>query len=320
MKILITDKISPKAIEILEKEEGIEFEEKLGLSKEELQNIIEPFNALIIRSSVKIDSDVLERAKNLKVIGRAGVGVDNVDLEAATKKGIYVLNTPLGNVNSAAEHTIAMILSLSRHIHEAHHSLKRERKWDRKSYVGTEVKGKTLGVVGFGHVGRIVTEIAAKGLKMKVLVFDPFTKEDDVKELGGELTDFDNLIKVSDFITVHTPLTPETRNLIDEKEFEKMKDGVKIVNVARGGIINETALVKALEDGKVGGAAIDVWEEEPATEHELLELPNVLVTPHLGASTVEALENVTIDIANQVIDALKNEVYENVVNKALLKK
>jgi len=320
MKILITDKVSPQAIEILKNEKGIFFEERFGLTRDELRNIIEPFSALIIRSSVTVTQEILDKAKNLKVIGRAGVGVDNVDLEAATQKGIYVLNTPFGNVNSAAEHTIAMILSLSRHIHEAHHSLKRERKWDRKCFVGVEVKGKTLGVVGFGKVGKIVTEIASKGLKMKVLVFDPFVGAKKIRELGGGKTDLDTLLEQSDYVTVHTPLTSETGNLIDEKEIKKMKNGVKIINVARGGIINEKALYKALKKGKVGGAAIDVWEKEPAVDNELLELPNVLATPHLGASTIEALENVTVDIACEIIDALKKGCYRNVVNKELLEK
>lgn len=320
MKVLITDKISSRAMEILEKEEGIFFEEKIGLQEKELKKIIGSFSALIIRSSVNITSEVLECAENLKVIGRAGVGVDNVDLDKATEKGVYVLNTPLGNVNSAAEHTIAMILSLSRHIHEAHHSFKREKRWERKSFVGIEVKDKVLGIIGFGHVGRIVTEIANKGLKMKVLVYDPFTEESDIKSLGGERVELDELLKESDFITVHTPLNPKTKDLISSKEFKKMKDGVRIINVARGGIVNETALYNALGSGKVGGAAIDVWEEEPATENKLLSLPNVLATPHLGASTVEALENVTIDIAKQIIDALKRSEYKNVVNKKLLEK
>lgn len=320
MKILITDKISPKAKEILEKEEGIFFEEKIGLSEEELKKAVEPFSALIIRSSVSITADILDCAKNLKVIGRAGVGVDNVDLDKATEDGIYVLNTPLGNVNSAAEHTIAMILSLSRHIHEAHHSLKRERKWERKSFVGIEVKDKILGIVGFGHVGKIVTEIAKKGLKMKVLVVDPFTTKEDVKSLEGKKVEMDELLKKSDFITVHTPLNSETRNLLSGKEFKKMKDGVRIINVARGGIVNEKALCDAIKQGKVGGAAIDVWEKEPACDNKLLEFPNVLVTPHLGASTREALENVTIDIAKQIIDALKKGDYKNIVNKKILDK
>ena len=314
MKVLITDKISPKAIEILENEEGIIIEEKLGLTEVELTEIVGDYEALIIRSSVKITPKIIEEAKNLKVIGRAGVGVDNVDLETATKKGIYVMNTPLGNTNSAAEHTIAMTLSLARHIHEAHHSLKREKKWDRKSFVGIEVKDKVLGIVGCGHVGKIVTGIASKGLKMKVLVFDPYTSSKDVKALGGEKVGFETLLKKSDFITVHTLLTPETKSLIDKKEFTKMKKDAKIINVARGGIINEKALYEALKNGQIGGAAIDVWVEEPPLNSKLLELPNVLVTPHLGASTIEAQENVTIDIANQIIDALKRNKYINVVN------
>jgi len=213
-----------------------------------------------------------------------------------------------------------MILSLARHIHEAHHSLKREKKWDRKTFVGMEVKDKVLGVIGCGHVGRVVSEIASKGLKMKVLIYDPFTDEKDIEALGGEKVDFETLLKKADFITVHTPLMPETRNMIDKDEFEKMKKSVKIINVARGGIVNEKALCEALKNGEISGAAIDVWEEEPPLENELLELSNVLVTPHLGASTVEAQENVTIDIARQIIDALKNNKYVNVVNKKILEK
>lgn len=320
MKILITDKITQQAKEILEKEEGIIYEEKLDLKEEDLIEIVEPYHALVIRSSVKITPKVVEAAKNLKVIGRAGVGIDNVDLDAATKKGIYVLNTPLGNINSAAEHTVAMILSLSRHIHEAHHSLKREKKWERKSFIGVEVKDKILGVIGFGHVGKIVAEIASQGLKMKAIAFDPFARDEDIIKVGARRVNFKELLKTSDFITVHTPLIPETRNLIDKEEFKKMKKGVKIINVARGGIINEDALYEALKNGKVSGAAIDVWEEEPAVENKLLELPNVLVTPHLGASTIEAQENVARDIALGVINALKNNIYHNVVNKDILRK
>jgi D-3-phosphoglycerate dehydrogenase len=319
MKILITDKICPKAIDILVDEDGISHEEKIGLTEEELADCIEPFDALVIRSSVKITKEVMEKAPNLKIIGRAGVGVDNVDIEAATKKGVYVVNTPQGNTNAAAEHTIAMILALSRHIHEAHHSLKRDKKWDRKSYVGLEVRGKKLGVIGFGNIGRVVSEIASRGLKMDVQVFDPFAKEEDIKSLGAKKIEFDDLIKTSDYITVHVPLIPQTKGLISRKEFEMMKNGVKIINVARGGIINETDLYDFMKNGKVSGAAIDVWEEEPATENKLLELPGLLATPHLGASTIEAQENVAVEVVEIVLRALKKGEYENVVNKELLK-
>lgn len=312
MKILISDKVADKAIGILEKE-GFTVDIKTGLSEEELIRIIPDYDAMIVRSETKVTSKVIEAGKNLKVIGRAGVGVDNIDLEAATKKGIVVMNTPFGNVTSAAEHTITMMLMLAKHIKHADLSL-REGRWDRKKFKGIEVKGKTLGIIGLGKVGQIVAK-AANGLSMDVVGFDPFVDEEKAKGFQVKKVEFDKLIKTSDFITVHVPLNNKTRNMISKKEFAMMKDGVRIINVARGGIVNEKDLHDAVESGKVAAAAIDVWEKEPPGKHDFLQHEEILVTPHLGASTIEAQENVAVDIAKQIVDALKNGKIVNAVNK-----
>lgn len=313
MKVLIADKLSQKAVDILNSEEDIIINIKTGLKEEELINIISEYDAIIVRSSPILTKKVIEKAVKLKIIGRAGVGYDNIDINAAGKKGIAVMNAPFGNVNSAAEHTIAMLFALSRHIHNAHHSLKHQRKWDKKKYIGVELKNKIIGVVGFGKIGKIVGEIC-KGLKMEVICYDPYISAEDMDKRGIKKVEFNELLGISDFITLHVPLTDETRNLIDEPQFKIMKKGVRIINVGRGGLINEKTLYNTIKSGKVSGAAIDVWEKEPCIESPLLELDEILATPHLGASTIEAQENVGIDIAHQVIEGLKKGNLINVVN------
>jgi D-3-phosphoglycerate dehydrogenase len=310
-KVLVSDPITPAGIELF-KEAGFEVEVKTDHTKEELIAKIRNYDALIVRSQTKVGADVIEAASNLKVIGRAGVGVDNVDVEAATKKGIIVLNAPDGNTISTAELTIAMLLSLARNIPQAHGSLK-GGAWDRKSFTGVEVSGKTLGIVGMGRIG---TEVAKRmlAMNMTVLAFDPFLTPEKAESLGVKLVDLDPIITQSDFITVHTPLTPETQGLFGAKEFARMKKGVRLINCARGGIYDEAALAEAIKNGQVAGAAFDVFPEEPPKDRTLIDLPQTVVTPHLGASTKEAQENVAVDVAIEVIKVLKGESFKNAVN------
>jgi len=313
MKILICDPLAKQGIEILEREPDIRVDLKTSLGREELVARIPEYDGLIVRSSTKVTRDVIEAAIKLKVIGRAGVGVDNIDLDAATRKGIIVLNTPSANTISAAEHTIAMMLSLSRNIHLANHSLK-SGEWNRRRFTGVEVFNKTLGVIGLGRIGTEVVK-RAQGLGMKVLAFDPHLSREGAERLKVQLVQLDQLLRESDYITVHTPLTPETRGMIGEREFEMMKDGVRIINCARGGIIDEKALYNALVSGKVAGAALDVFEiEPPPPENPLLKLDNVLVTPHLGAATREAQVNVAVEVCSQVLKALRGEMVASAVN------
>nr|WP_106780979.1 phosphoglycerate dehydrogenase [Lysinibacillus timonensis] len=283
-----------------------------GLTPEQLISKIADVDVLLVRSQTKVTREIIQAAKNLKLIGRAGVGVDNIDLTAATEHGIIVVNAPDGNTNSAAEHSIAMMTSLARHIPQAYNSLK-NGKWDRKTYVGVELKNKTLGVVGFGRIG---TEVAyrAKGQRMNILAYDPFLTEERAQELGVTKATVEEICQAADFITVHTPLLPETKNLFNKEKFAMMKDGVRIINCARGGIINEDDLYDAIVEGKVAGAALDVFVEEPATDHKLLTLPQVIATPHLGASTVEAQESVAIDVSNDIIKFYKTGTVTNPVN------
>jgi D-3-phosphoglycerate dehydrogenase len=310
-KILISDPITPAGIELFKKA-GFEVEIKTDHTKEELLAKIKNYDALIVRSQTKVTADIIATADNLKVIGRAGVGVDNVDVEAATKKGIIVLNAPDGNTISTAELTCAMLLALTRHIPQAHASLK-GGAWDRKSFTGNEVNGKTLGIVGMGRIG---TEVAKRmqAMGMTILAFDPFLTSEKANALGVLLVDLDRIITDADFITVHTPLTAETKGLFGAKEFARMKKGVRLVNCARGGIYDETALAEAIKNGQVAGAAIDVYTTEPPTDRTLVDLPQVVVTPHLGASTKEAQENVAVDVAIEVIKVLKGESFKNAVN------
>lgn len=312
--VFIADPLSEDGIYPLreEKELNLNIVVDTGNSQEELIQKIADVDVLLVRSATKVTREVIEAAPKLKLIGRAGVGVDNIDLTAATERGIIVVNAPDGNTNSAAEHSIAMMTSLARHIPQAYNALK-NGVWDRKSYVGVELKNKTLGVIGFGRIG---TEVAhrAKGQRMNVMAYDPFLTEERAKELGVTKATVEEICQQADFITVHTPLLPETENLINKEKFDMMKPNVRIINCARGGIINEDDLYDAIVEGKVAGAALDVFVEEPATNHKLLTLPQVIATPHLGASTVEAQESVAVDVSNDIIKFFKTGTVTNPVN------
>jgi D-3-phosphoglycerate dehydrogenase len=311
-RILVSDPLSKKGLEILERAKNLRVDVKPGLSPEELKKIISEYDGIIIRSETKLKGDLIEAGERLKVIGRAGIGLDNVDLPAATKKGIVVMNTPQENAIAAAEHTIAMIFSVSRKIPQATASMK-TGKWEKKKFMGVELHNKTLGLIGIGVIGTVVAD-RARGLKMKVIGYDPYLSKETAEKKGVDLVSFDELLSRSDFISVHTPLTDETRNLIDKNAFSKMKNGVILINCARGGIINEKDLYDAIGGGKVAGAALDVFEKEPPVGNPLLELETVISTPHLGASTGEAQENVAIAIANQVVDYLTSGEARNAVN------
>ena len=310
MRILVSDSLSNEGLDILK--ENFTVDVSTGLSEDELVDKIKQYDALVIRSGTQVTQKIIEAADNLKVIGRAGVGVDNVDVDAATKKGIIVTNAPEGNMISAAEHTIAMMMAMSRNIPQANASLK-AREWKRNKFTGIEVKSKTLGIIGLGRIG---SEVAKRslGLEMNLIGYDPFISEKRAAELGVKLATVNEIAKVADYITVHTPLIKETKNIIDEEQFALMKPSVKIINCARGGIINEEALSKALEDGKIGGAALDVFVEEPPFNSPLLQFDNVIVTPHLGASTQEAQVNVAIDIAKEIVSVLTGGLAKNAIN------
>ena len=311
-KILISDSLSKEAVDILEKEKEFKVDVNTKLTPEELKKIIKDYDALLVRSGTKVTKDVIEKADRMKIIGRAGVGLDNVDVGAASKKGIIVVNTPGGNTISTAEHTFSMMLALSRNIPQADLSMKKG-EWERKKFMGVELYGKTLGIVGLGRIG---TEVAKRALsfEMRVLAFDPYLSFEKAKDLRIEPVDLKTLLEEADYITVHTPLTEDTKHIISDKEFGMMKKSVRILNCARGGIIDEEALVKAIEAGKVAGAALDVYEDEPPKGSKLLKLDKVVLTPHLGASTEEAQVNVAIDIANTVRDALLGRGIKNAVN------
>jgi D-3-phosphoglycerate dehydrogenase len=311
MKVLISDNLSPIGVEILKKA-GFEVDARSKTSAEEIEKIIGEYDALIIRSATKVTAGLLEKATKLKVVGRAGSGLDNVDTPAATKKGVVVMNTPGGNTVTTAEHTIGMIFACARMIPQSYASLK-AGKWEKKKFEGVELYDKTLGVVGMGAIGGVVASRAI-GLGMKVLAYDPFISPEKAKSLGIELADLPTLYKRSDFITVHTPKTKETSNLINKNTIGQMKDGVRIINCARGGIVNEADLFEALKSGKVAAAAFDVFEKEPPENHPLLTLDNFIATPHLGASTLEAQENVATAVAEQIVDYLIAGTVRNAVN------
>ena len=312
MKVLASDKVDEVGLKML-KDAGIDAEMKTGLSEADLIKIIPQYDALIVRSATKVTPKIIEAGKNLKIIGRAGVGVDNVDLPTATKNGVIVVNSPEGNTVAAAEHTWAMLLAMARSIPQAYAKLK-AGNWDRKSFKGIEVLNKTLGVVGLGKIGRRVASYAL-GMGMKVIAFDPYVTEEYAASLGVEVKTFDEVIQSADFITFHIPKTKETANLINKDSIAKMKKGVRMVNVARGGIINEKDLADACKSGQVAAAALDVFDKEPlAADSPLLKLDNVIVTPHLGASTVEAQVNVVIDVAEQIIEVLKGGAARSAVN------
>lgn len=312
MKVLVSDNLGEIGIEMFQKEDHIDVDVKTGLAPDELKNIISEYDALVIRSATKVTEELLEAATNLKVVGRAGIGLDNVDIPAATKRGVVVMNTPGGNVITTAEHAIAMILSMTRNIPAGTSSLK-DGRWDKKKLQGREVYNKTLGLIGFGKIGSIVTD-RAQGLKMKVIVYDPFVTPELVEKVGAESVSLKELYSRSDYITIHVPKMKETTGLLNQDAFDQMKDGVMLVNCARGGIVDEAALYNAMKSGKVAGAALDVFETEPPGESPLFELDKFICTPHLGASTKEAQTNVAVAVADQIIQYLKNGTIINAVN------
>jgi D-3-phosphoglycerate dehydrogenase len=312
-KVLISDELSDAAVQIF-KDRGIEvdFQPKLGKDKEKLAEIIGNYDGLAIRSATKATAALLEKATRLKVIGRAGIGVDNVDKEAASKKGIIVMNTPFGNMITTAEHAIAMMFAVARQIPEASAST-HAGKWEKSKFMGVELTAKTLGVIGAGNIGGIVCD-RAKGLKMKVIAYDPFLSEEKAEKMGVEKVELEELLKRADFITLHVPLTDSTRNILSRENLEKTKKGVRIINCARGGLVDEEALADLLKSGHVAGAAFDVFSVEPATENPLFGLPNVVCTPHLGAATTEAQENVALQVAEQMSNYLLDGAVENALN------
>jgi D-3-phosphoglycerate dehydrogenase len=312
-KVLISDALSPAAVQIF-KDRGVEvdFQPNLGKDKDKLAEIIGNYDGLAIRSNTKVTAKMLEKANKLKVIGRAGIGVDNVDIPAATAKGVIVMNTPFGNSITTAEHAITMMLALAREIPAADTSTQ-AGKWEKNRFMGIEITGKTLGVIGCGNIGSIVVD-RAQGLKMKVIAYDPFLSPERAVDLGVEKVELAELIRRADFITLHTPLTDKTKNIIDAAAIAKMKKGVRIINCARGGLVDEQALADALKSGHVAGAAFDVFVEEPASSNVLFGLPNFIATPHLGASTTEAQENVALQVAEQMSDYLMSGAISNAIN------
>lgn len=311
-RVLVADGVALEGLAALRQAEDIELDVRPKLSEKELLEIIPQYDALIVRSATKVTADVLERAKKLKIIGRAGVGIDNIDVKAATAHGIIVANAPGGNTIAAAEHSIAMMLALARNIPEANARMK-AGIWDRKTFMGVELCKKVLGVIGIGRIGSEVAK-RAQAMEMEVIAYDPYITEERVKELGVRIVALDTLLRKADFITIHIPLSKESYHLLDKAAFEKMKDGVRIINCARGGIIDEAALYEAIKSGKVAGAALDVFEQEPLYESPLFSLPNVVVTPHLGASTVEAQLGVAEVIAEEILVALRGGFVRNAVN------
>lgn len=312
-KVLISDKLSDTAVNVF-KDRGVDVDymPDLGKDKEKLLSAIGGYDGLAVRSATKATSKIIDAAKNLKVIGRAGIGVDNIDIPAATGAGIVVMNTPYGNAITTAEHAIAMMFSLVRSIPQANQST-HQGKWEKSAFMGAEVFGKTLGVIGCGNIGSIVADRAV-GLKMRVIAFDPFLTDERAVELGVKKVDLETLLGRADIVTLHTPLTDQTRNILSKDNLAKLKKGAFVVNCARGGLLDEQALKSALDEGRIAGAALDVYETEPATEHPLFGHPRVVATPHLGASTREAQENVAIQIAEQMADYLIRGAVSNALN------
>lgn len=310
-KVLISDKLSPKAAEIF-RDRGIEVDFRPGLKGDELTAAIKDVDGLAIRSATTVTAELMDASESLKVVGRAGIGVDNVDVEAATQRGVVVMNTPFGNSVTTAEHAIAMMMSLARQLPVANAST-HAGKWEKSAFMGMELASKTLGLVGCGNIGSIVVD-RAQGLKMRVIVYDPFLSSEKAESLSVEKVEFDELLRRADVITIHAPLTDGTRNLLDADAFARMKDGVRIVNCARGGILVESDLRDAILAGKVAGAAIDVFAEEPAHENVLFGMPQVIATPHLGAATSEAQENVALQVAEQMSDFLLTGAVSNAIN------
>lgn len=310
-RVLIADELSPAAVAIF-RERGVDADVRTGLKKEQLLEIIDQYDGLAVRSATKADKDVIAAAKNLKVVGRAGIGVDNIDIPSATAAGVVVMNTPFGNSITTAEHAIAMMFALARQLPAADVSTQ-AGKWEKNRFMGVELYGKTLGLIGAGNIGSIVAD-RANGLKMHVVAFDPFLSPERAVEMGVEKVELEDLLRRADVITLHTPLTDKTRNILSEENLAKTKKGVLIVNCARGGLVDEAALRKGLDSGQVGGAAFDVFVTEPAKENVLFGAPNFIATPHLGASTNEAQENVALQVAEQMSDYLLTGAVTNALN------
>ena len=312
MRVLICDGLHRQGVKIFEKAKGIEVEVHERIDPMDLLDVIGDCEGVVVRSRTQIHRKVLDQASRLRVIGRAGIGVDNIDIEAATRDGVLVMNTPGANAVAAAEHAMALMMALSRHIPRADESV-RAGKWEKKKFVGTELYNQTLGIIGLGRIGSIVAN-RAQGMKMRVLAYDPYVSADAAAKLGVELMPPKKLFRQSDFISIHTPFTKETRGLLDEEAFKMMKRGVRIVNCARGGIIDEEALYDAIKKRKVVGAALDVFSQEPPVGNPLLTLPQVIATPHLGASSEQAQMNVATAIAEQMLDYLQSGLIRNAVN------
>ena len=312
VKVLVSDTLSEVGLEVLRNAEGIEVEYKPGLSEVELAEAIKDADGLIIRSGSKVTAQVIEAAAKLKAVGRAGIGVDNIDVPAASRRGIVVMNTPTGNATTTAEHALSLLFAVARKIPQAAASMK-EGKWEKKKFQGRELSGKTLGIIGLGNIGRIVAD-RARGLHMEVIGFDPVVTASRAAELGIELVSLDELFARADAITAHAPLTASTKNIVDDAAIAKMKDGVLLINAARGGIYDEAAVIRGLDSGKVGGAALDVYASEPPGLTDAVKHPQIVTTPHLGASTSEAQERVALEIAQQIVAYLKDGTVTNSVN------
>lgn len=314
-RVLIADELSPRGVELLRSSPKIEVDVKVGMKPDELLDVIGRYDGLVVRSATKVTAEVLQKAERLKIVGRAGIGVDNIDVEAASRRGVIVENTPSGNAVTTAEHAICLLCAMVRQIPQATASMK-AGKWDKKRFQGVELLGKTLGILGLGNIGRIVSD-RARGLKMRVVAYDPFLSPEAAKAAGAELVSLEELYAQADFITIHTPLTPETRGLVGDAAFARMKKGVMIVNAARGEIVDEKALLRALESGKVAQAALDVFSREPPPPDDPLVLhPRVICTPHLGASTEEAQEKVALEVAEQIVAYAERGEVRNAVNLA----
>ena len=316
-KVLVCDPISDEGVQILIKESDIQVDIKLKLSEDEICDIISDYHAVIVRSETKITAKILEKAAILKVVGRAGVGVDNIDVDEATTKGVVVVNAPDGNTISACEHTMALLLAMARNVPRAHQSLV-ERRWDRAKFMGVELRGKKIGILGFGRIGAEVA-IRCRAFGMEVLAYDPYITEERAEQFNVRQCSKETIYQEADFITVHLPKTPETTGIINKESFAMMKPTTRLLNVARGGIINEQDLFEALSENKIAGAAIDVFETEPQTESPLFDLPQVVVTPHLGASTEEAQVMVALDVVEEIIRILRGEPVHNAVNIPFVK-
>jgi D-3-phosphoglycerate dehydrogenase len=313
MKVLVSDIFSAEGLQVFEQAAGILLDYRPGISPQELLEAVVDAEALVVRSGTHVTAEVFEAAQKLRVVGRAGIGVENMDLEAANRKGVAIMNTPFGSTTTAAEHSIAMLLALSRQIPEAHRAIK-SGNWEKDRFLGVEITGKILGVIGAGKIGRLVIE-RALGLKMRVIAYDPYLAEEMTRKIGAEAVELEELLGRADFITLHVPLTPETRGLIDEEALARVKPGCRIINCAAGGLIDEEALARAISDGRVAGAALDAFSQEPpAGDNPLLALDQVICTPHLRAATVDAQINVTVQVARQIVDFLQKGIVVNAIN------